>query len=306
LVADNRVRVSGSEVTAVPVFDAERPTTALRAEVLARLPADLDELVVELATSGPARRIGARLVADGLLVAPRRRLVRAVLAPLPLVVLAVVAVLAGPTGWVTGAAVTVTGVLAVLLLLGPPPVLTRHGARAFAQATAGLAPVDPAEVTARYGLPRTAAPPAPHKGSARAGSAADSAGFGTGLGAGSGAGLGAGFGAGSGRRPDAASGTGPGGGPNTGQNAVFDGERVEPITRPGASDAPPPPRRNRAAVAEPRRWRRRNGWLVAGGWFAGGWLAGEYLVEDGREGGDGGGFVDPGSSGFEGSGGFGA
>ncbi|MFC6094440.1 TIGR04222 domain-containing membrane protein [Saccharothrix lopnurensis] len=263
LVADNRARVSGSVVTAVPAVagDGSGPTTALQAAVLARLPRDLDDLVVGAATSGPARRIGARLVAEGLLVAPRRRLVRAVSAVLPLGLVAVVEVLAGPGGWPTVTALSVTGVLAVVLLLGPPPVLTRHGARAFAQATAGLAPVDPAEVTARYGLPRTTAPSVPHRGSARTGT--------------------------------------------VGHDVVFDGERAEPITRPDASDAPRP-RRGRASAVEPRRWSRRNGWLVAGGWFAGGWLAGEYLTGDGWEGGDGGGFVDPGSGGFDGGGGFGA
>ncbi|WP_344043247.1 TIGR04222 domain-containing membrane protein [Saccharothrix xinjiangensis] len=271
LVADNRARVSGSTVTAVPPADPGegRPATALRAAVLTRLPQAFDDPVVEVATSAPARRIGARLVAEGLLVAPRHRLARAALAALPLALLAVAAVLAGPGGWATGAASAVTGALAVLLLLGPPPVLTRHGARAFARATEGLAPVDPAEVTARYGLPRTTSPPAPHEGSARTGR------FGS--------------------------------APDEGFDTVFNGRHAEPITHPAASDAPRPRRsRARAASAEPRRWSRRNGWLVAGGWFAGGWLAGEYLTGDGWEGDDGGGFVDPGSGGFDGGGGFGA
>ncbi|WP_158842743.1 TIGR04222 domain-containing membrane protein [Saccharothrix deserti] len=250
LVAENRARVSGSTVAAVP--GEEQPVTALQAVVLARLdrPRDLDELVVGAATSGPARRIGQRLVAGGLLVAPRRRLVRAVLALVPLVLLAVLAVFAGPGGWETVTALSVTGGLAVLLLLGPPPVLTRRGARAYEEATAGLAPVDPAEVTARYGLTRTAVPPVPFRGSARA------------------------------------------------ETAVFDGERAEPIA-PAETSQGPLPRRRRAVVVEPQRWQRRNGWLVAGGWFAGGWLASQYLVGDGLEGDDGGEFLDAGFGGFD-------
>lgn len=250
LVADNRARVPGSTVAAVPdsgPADAEHPVTALQAVVLTRLdrPRDLDELVVGAATSGPARQIGQRLVAGGLLVAPRRRLVRALLAVVPLAALGIVAVFAGPRGWETVTALSVTGALAVLLLLGPPPVLTRRGARAYEEATAGLAPVDPAEVTARYGLTRTAVPPVPRKGSARV------------------------------------------------ETAVFDGERAEPIA-PAETSQQPLPRRRRAVVVEPQRWQRRNGWLVAGGWFAGGWLAGQWL-----EGDDGGEFLDAGFGGFD-------
>ncbi|MFD1146313.1 TIGR04222 domain-containing membrane protein [Saccharothrix hoggarensis] len=239
LVAENRARVSGSVVAAVP--GEEQPTTALQAVVLSRLdrPRDLDDLVVGAATSGPARHLGQRLVSGGLLVSPRRRLARAVLAVVPLAVLVPVAVLAGPGGWVTVTALCVTGALAVLLLLGPPPVLTRRGARAHEEATAGLAPVDPAEVTARYGLARAAAP-----------SVSD--------------------------RPTR----------TVRETAVFDGERAEPIA-PGETSQGPLPRRRRAVVVEPQRWRRRNGWLVAGGWFAGGWLAAQWL-----EGDDGGDFVD--------------
>ncbi|MEU4445821.1 TIGR04222 domain-containing membrane protein [Actinosynnema sp. NPDC050801] len=249
LVAENRARVSGPVAAAVP--GEEQPATALQAVVLARLtrPCDLDELVVGAATSGPARQIGQRLVAGGLLVSPRRRLVRALLAVVPAAALAVVAVLTGPGGWVTATALSVTGALAVLLLLGPPPVLTRRGARAYEEATAGLAPVDPAEVTARYGLVRTAAPsvpPVPRRGSARA------------------------------------------------ETAVFDGERAEPIA-PAETSQAPLPRRRRAVVVEPQRWQRRNGWLVAGGWFAGGWLAAQWL-----EGDDGGDSVDADFGGFGG------
>ncbi|GAB2973644.1 TIGR04222 domain-containing membrane protein [Saccharothrix stipae] len=249
LVAENRARVSGPVAAAVP--GEEQPATPLQAVVLARLtrPCDLDELVVGAATSGPARQIGQRLVAGGLLVSPRRRLVRALLAVVPLAALAVVAVFTGPGGWVTATALSVTGALAVLLLLGPPPVLTRRGARAYEEATAGLAPVDPAEVTARYGLVRTAAPsvpPVPRRGSARA------------------------------------------------ETAVFDGERAEPIA-PAETSQAPLPRRRRAVVVEPQRWQRRNGWLVAGGWFAGGWLAAQWL-----EGDDGGDSVDADFGGFGG------
>ncbi|WP_367130541.1 TIGR04222 domain-containing membrane protein [Saccharothrix sp. HUAS TT1] len=247
LVAENRAKVSGPVASAVPGPD--EPATALQRVVLTRLsqPRDLDELVVGVATSGPARQIGQRLVAGGLLVSPRRRLARAVLAVLPLVALAaaaVVVVVTGPGGWAPVTALCVTGALAVLLLLGPPPVLTRKGARAYEEATAGLAPVDPAEVTARYGLVRAAVPPEPREGSARA------------------------------------------------ATGVFDGERVEPIAPAETSEAPLP-RRRRAVVVEPQRWQRRNGWLVAGGWFAGGWLAAQWL-----EGDDGGDFVD-GFGGFD-------
>jgi uncharacterized protein (TIGR04222 family) len=250
LVAENRARVSGSVAAAVP--GEEQPATALQAVVLARLarPSELDELVVGAATSGPARQLGQRLVAGGLLVSPRRRLARAVLAVVPVAALAVVAVFAGPGGWVTVTALSVAGALGVLLLLGPPPVLTRRGARAYEEATAGLAPVDPAEVTARYGLVRTASrtavPPVPREGSARS------------------------------------------------ETAVFDGERVEPIA-PAETSQAPLPRRRRAVVVEPQRWQRRNGLLVAGGWFAGGWLAAQWL-----EGDDGGDSVDADFGGFGG------
>ncbi|MFJ6676446.1 TIGR04222 domain-containing membrane protein [Actinosynnema sp. NPDC091369] len=251
LVAENRARVSGPVAAAVP--GEEQPATALQAVVLAGLarPRDLDELVVGAATSGPARQIGQRLVAAGLLVSPRRRLARAASAVVPVAALVVVAALAGPGGWVTVTSVVVAAVLGVLLLLGPPPVLTRRGARAYEEATAGLAPVDPAEVTARYGLVRTTsrtavAPPVPREGSARS------------------------------------------------ETAVFDGERAEPIA-PGETSQAPLPRRRRAVVVEPQRWQRRNGWLVAGGWFAGGWLAAQWL-----EGDDGGDSVDADFGGFGG------
>lgn len=266
LVAENRARVSGSVVAAVPGPGGS--LTALQSVVLARLdqPRDVDELVMGVATSGPARQIGQRLVAGGLLVAPRRRLVRAFLAVVPLALLAVVAVFAGPSGWQTVTALSVTGALVVLLLLGPPPVLTRRGARAYEEATAGLAPVDPAEVTARYGLTRTSTPPLPP--ASRTGSAWSGSGSGSGS---------AGSGSGSAGRV----------------TGVFDGERVEPIA-PAETSQHPLPRRRRAVVVEPQRWRRRNGWLVAGGWFAGGWLAAEWL-----EGDDGGEFMDSGYGGFD-------
>ncbi|MGM1059928.1 TIGR04222 domain-containing membrane protein [Saccharothrix sp. Mg75] len=247
LVADNRARVSGTVVSAVP-GPAERPASALQGALLEGLrgPRDLDELVVSASTGGPVRRIGRRLVAEGLLVAPRRRLARALLALAPVALVALLVVVAGPGGWESVVALSVAGALAVLLLLGPPPVLTRWGARAFAGATAGLAPVDPAEVTARYGLARAAVvPSAPREGAARA------------------------------------------------ETAVFDGERAEPIA-PAETSQGPRPRRGRAVVVEPRRWQRRNGWLVAGGWFAGGWLAAQWLE------GDDGGFLDGDHGGFGG------
>ncbi|MFI9817899.1 TIGR04222 domain-containing membrane protein [Saccharothrix variisporea] len=236
LVADNRVKASGFAVAAVPGQEPG-PVSELQAHLLTRLdqPRDLDDLVVTAATAAPARRLGQGLVAAGLLVAPRKRLWRAVLAVLPLVVLGVVGVVTAPGGWVTATALSVTALAAAALLLGPPPVLTRAGARAFEEATAGLAPVDPAEVTARYGLVRTAVASVPHKGSARA------------------------------------------------QTAVFDGENAEPIGVTGTSDAPIPRRGQRVVVVEPRRWRQRNGWLVAGGWLAGGWLASQWLEDDGGD-----------------------
>ncbi|WP_433270469.1 TIGR04222 domain-containing membrane protein [Actinosynnema sp. CS-041913] len=246
LVADNRARVSGATVTAVP---GQEPgaVTELQAHLLARLgePRDLDDLLMGAATGGPARRLGHGLVAGGLLVAPKRRLWRAVLSVLPVAVLAAVAVFAAPGGWVMATALPVTGLCAVLLLLAPPPVLTRRGARAYEEATAGLAPVDPAEVTARYGLVRTAVPAAPRTGPARV------------------------------------------------ETAVFDGETAEPIGYADTSEQSLPRRRRPVVIVEPRRWRRGNGWLVAGGWLAGGWLASQWL-----EGDDGGDFVDTDFGGF--------
>ncbi|MEU4807534.1 TIGR04222 domain-containing membrane protein [Actinosynnema sp. NPDC023587] len=169
LVADNRARLSGGAVSAVPA-PAPGATTALQDVLLARLdrPRELDGLLVEVSTSGPARRIGRGLVAAGLLVSPRRRLVRAVLAELPVLAVLVVGVATAPAGWLVAAVPSVTGLVAVLLVLGPPPVRTRHGARAYEEATAGLAPVDPAEVTARYGLVRPAAAAPPEPGERRA------------------------------------------------------------------------------------------------------------------------------------------
>ncbi|MBB5958330.1 uncharacterized protein (TIGR04222 family) [Saccharothrix tamanrassetensis] len=246
LVAENRARVSGTTVTAVP---GQQPGTLtdLQAFLLARLggPRDLDDLLMTTATGGPARRLGHGLVTGGLLVAPKQRLWRAVLSVLPVLALAVVTVFTAPGGWVMATALSVTGLCAVLLLLGPPPVLTRHGARAYEEATAGLAPVDPAEVTARYGLVRSAAAPAPDKRPGRA------------------------------------------------ETAVFDGETAEPIGYADASEQALPRRRRPVVIVEPQRWRRRNGWLVAGGWLAGGWLASQWL-----EGDDGGDFVDTDFGGF--------
>ncbi|MBM7810605.1 TIGR04222 domain-containing membrane protein [Saccharothrix algeriensis] len=248
LVAENRARVSGATAAAVP-GTGTAPSTDLQAFLLARLgePRDLDGLLAAAATSPPARRLGRDLVASGLLVAPRRRLRRAVLAVLPVAALAVVAAPTAPGGWVAATALSAAGLCAVLLLLGPPPVLTRRGARAHAAATAGLAPVDPAEVTARYGLVRDAARPQPRPGPARA------------------------------------------------QTAVFDGVAMEPIGHPERSEGAAPRRRRRVAAVEPRRWSRRNGWLVAGGWLAGGWLASQWL-----EGDDGGDFADADFGGFGG------
>ncbi|CCH29192.1 TIGR04222 domain-containing membrane protein [Actinosynnema sp. NPDC047251] len=248
LVADNRARLAGGTLTAVPAPEPGT-STALQNVLLARLdePRDLDGLLVEVATSGPARRIGQGLVEAGLLVSPRRRLVRAVLCVLPVLALMAVGWVVAPAGWPVAVLPSVTGVVAVLLLLGPPPVRTRRGARAYDEATAGLAPVDPAEVTARYGLVRRAVAAPPESG---------------------------------GRRAD---------------TAVFDGETAEPIGYAGASEQALPRRRRPAVVIEPRRWRKRDGLLVAGGWLAGGWLASEWL-----EGDDGGDFLDTDFSGFGG------
>jgi hypothetical protein len=133
-------------------------------------------------------------------------------------------------------------VSAALLLLGPPPLLTRAGSRAYAQATAGLAPVDPAELTARFGLRREAT-----------------------------------------RRPPEE--TAPASIGWTAAPAVVDGEQREPIAVVEPSDEPLPRRRQRVVIVEPQRWRRRNGWLVAGGWLAGGWLASSWLGEGDDDGG---------------------
>ncbi|RKT53476.1 TIGR04222 domain-containing membrane protein [Saccharothrix australiensis] len=234
LVAENLARVSGTTVTAVPA-QAGGAATGLQAFLLARLagPRDLDGLLAEAATGGPARRLGQGLVSGGLLVSPRRRLWRAVASVTPVVALGLVAAVAAPGGWVAGTAWAATGACAVLLLLGPPPVPTRRGARAYAEATAGLAPVDPAEVTARYGLVRAAVAPEPPAGRPRA------------------------------------------------DTAVFDGRVAEPIGSAEPSQRSLPRRGRPVVVAEPRGWRRRNGWLAAGGWLAGGWLASEWLEGEG-------------------------
>ncbi|WP_440900967.1 TIGR04222 domain-containing membrane protein [Actinosynnema sp.] len=153
LVAQNRARVSGGRAVAVGTPEEREEPTALAAELLGALgdrPRGLDGLLLGAASSAPARAVGRGLVRGGLLVPPRARLRRAALSVAPLVVPAALSVvLLGAVG-VVGLALT--GVAAVVLLLGAPPVLTRAGSRALADATAGLAPVDAAELAARFGL----------------------------------------------------------------------------------------------------------------------------------------------------------
>ncbi|GAA2668786.1 MULTISPECIES: TIGR04222 domain-containing membrane protein [Actinosynnema] len=152
LVGQNRVRVSGGGVVAVDLPEEREEPSALAAELLAGLdrPRGVGELLVGAAASGPARAIGRELVRAGLLVPPRARLRRAALAVAPLLVPAALSVVRLGAVGVVG--LVLTGVAAVVLLLGAPPVLTRAGSRALADATAGLAPVGPAEVAARFGL----------------------------------------------------------------------------------------------------------------------------------------------------------
>jgi len=249
LVSENRARISGDALAAV---GEPNPTTAgspLQAIVLARLasgPHRLDDVLLASTSSGAVRQLGHRLRGNGLLVAPSTRARRAVASVLPVFALAAVAVVRlvveGSTGLLVTALV-VTGGSAVLLLLGPPPLLTRAGSKAYEQATAGLAPVDPAELVARFGLQRavTREPPAENSSSTERSR-------------------------------------------STAAPAVFDGEQREPITVVEPSDEPLPRRRQRVVVVEPQRWQRRNGWLVAGGWFAGGWLASSWLGEGGDDG----------------------
>jgi uncharacterized protein (TIGR04222 family) len=161
LVSENRVRNSDGVLFAI---GSPNPTTAgspLQAIVLARLaagPRRLDDVLLASTGSAAVRQLGHRLLGNGLLVAPATRARRAVVSVLPVFALAAVAVarlvVEGSTGLLVTALV-VTGGSAVLLLLGPPPLLTRAGSRAYEQATAGLAPVDPAELTARFGLQRS-------------------------------------------------------------------------------------------------------------------------------------------------------
>ncbi|ACU35512.1 TIGR04222 domain-containing membrane protein [Actinosynnema pretiosum subsp. pretiosum] len=153
LVAQNRARVSGGRAAAVGTPEEREEPTALAAELLGALgdrPRGLDELLLGAASSAPARAIGRELVRGGLLVPPRARLRRAALSVVPLVVPA--ALSAFRLGAVGVVGLALTGVAAVVLLLGAPPVLTRAGSRALADATAGLAPVDAAELAARFGL----------------------------------------------------------------------------------------------------------------------------------------------------------
>lgn len=256
LVSENRARISGHVL--YPVGEPN-PTTAgspLQAIVLARLaggPRRLDDVLLASTGSGAVRELGHRLLGNGLLVAPATRARRAVLSVLPLFALAAVAVarlvVEGSTGLLVTALV-VTGGLAVLLLLGPPPLLTRAGSKAYDEATAGLAPVDPAELTARFGLQRAVTRTAGEETSLSAEQAI-------------------------GQQQSVR---------RTAAPAVFDGGQREPIVVTEPSDEPLPRRRQRVVVVEPQRWQRRNGWLVAGGWFAGGWLASSWLGEGGDDG----------------------
>ncbi|WP_199443907.1 TIGR04222 domain-containing membrane protein [Umezawaea beigongshangensis] len=164
LVSENRARWHGDRLAAVgdPAAPASTPLQALVLTLLHAGPRPVDAVLRAAAEAPPARRVGQVLLRDGLLAAPGQRVRRAVLAVLPLLVVVGAAVAWTISGGRLGAAIpalVVSVVALVVLLRVPPPLLTTAGARARSAATAGLAPVDPAEITARFGLRRPAAAP---------------------------------------------------------------------------------------------------------------------------------------------------
>jgi uncharacterized protein (TIGR04222 family) len=166
LVSENRARWHGDRLAAVgdPAAPASSPLQAFVLTLLGDGPRPVGAVLRQAAEAPPVRRIGHGLLRDGLLAAPGQRVRRAVVAVLPLlVVVGAVAVwtVAGGRPGTAIPALVVSVVALVLLLRVPPPLLTTAGARAHTAATAGLAPVDPAEITARFGLRRPVAAPPP-------------------------------------------------------------------------------------------------------------------------------------------------
>lgn len=160
LVSENRARYAGDRLVAVE--PAEPVDSPIGTVVLTLAGHRVDDVVRNTANSDAVRRLGHALLMQGFLVTPQRRLWRAVAAVLPLFPLGALLVVRGEwTPWTVGAGLLTVAAVAGLLVT-PPPVLTRAGSAALWTATIGLAPVEPAELTARYGL-RRPAPPKPGK-----------------------------------------------------------------------------------------------------------------------------------------------
>ncbi|GLZ32383.1 hypothetical protein Lesp02_45710 [Lentzea sp. NBRC 105346] len=160
LISEHRAKFDGDRLVADEPGAVDSPIgTAVREQLGGRL----DDIIARTANSQAVQRLGGRLLAGGMLVAPRTRLRRAIIATLPLLLLAGLLTAWNEwTPWTVGAGVlTLAGIVG--LLVTPPPVLTTSGSRALLAATAGLAPVDPAELTARYGLRRPKAPAPPRR-----------------------------------------------------------------------------------------------------------------------------------------------
>ncbi|WP_186763236.1 TIGR04222 domain-containing membrane protein [Lentzea tibetensis] len=160
LVSENRAKFAGDRLAAVePAEPADSPIGTV---VLSLAGHRVDDVVRTTADSDAVRRLGHALLTQGFLVTPVRRLRRAIAAVLLLFLLGALLFVHGDwTPWTVGAGL-LTAAAIVGLLATPPPVLTRAGSYALWAATIGLAPVEPAELTARYGL-RRPAPPEPGK-----------------------------------------------------------------------------------------------------------------------------------------------
>jgi uncharacterized protein (TIGR04222 family) len=160
LVSENRARFAGDRLLAVePVQGHGSP---VETDVLALLGNRIRDVVATTANGDGVRRLGHRLLHNGFLVTPKQRLGRAVAAVVPALLLGALLIAHGEwTPW-TVAAGLLTVAAVVGLSVSPPPVLTRAGAKALWTATIGLAPVEPAELTARYGL-RIPPPPRQEK-----------------------------------------------------------------------------------------------------------------------------------------------
>lgn len=157
LVSENKAKHAGNQVIAVePAEPAGSPLGTVVQQCLGRR---LDDILDHAANSDAARMLGYQLLTRKLLVPPRQRMRRAAAAVLPALLLgALLVITADWTAWTVGAGVLTLAAVAGLLVT-PPPVLTTSGSGALRTATSGLAPVEPAELVARYGLRRPA--PAP-------------------------------------------------------------------------------------------------------------------------------------------------